>query len=273
MYSRQATVAYDSQNVSILSILSITEPNPYPVPMADFKLWCDIVLAPVPTVLNMTANETTFDNGGTNFDVEYGLSYFLRLFETDYGTYLDGGLSLLRGFLAVPFQFSTALQQMGDINLLPKENHVTASLSKSSYRAMVELWTVCVFGFLAFLLTSWGVGCLVWISFYGPDSPNASFFPEIDITSKSSIHMIRQPYYSNYGHQAIEIPDNTLEDLGKLTRSYGLGNGKSSAVIQAIRGKRVFCGSRPGPQGEENIIVLVMERGQVRILNQQEEYA
>jgi hypothetical protein len=273
MYSRQATVAYDSQNISVLGVLSITEPTSYPVPVAVFQLWCDIVLAPVPTVLNMTANETTFDDGGTNLDVEYSLSYLLRLFNSDYGSYLDGGLSLLRGFLAVPFQFSTALQQMGDINHFPEENHVTASLSKSSYRAIVEVWTVCVFVFLAFLLTSWGIICLTWISFYGPNSPNTSFFPEIDITSKSSVNTIRQPYYSNYGQQMIEIADETLADLGKFNRSYGLGNGKSTAVIRAIRGKRVFCGSCPGSRDGENIIVLVMESGQVKILNQREKYA
>jgi hypothetical protein len=255
MYSRKASVAYDSQNISILSIESISEPISYPVPVADFQLYCSIVLAPIPTVLNMSANSTAFDNSGTNIDVEYSISFLLRLYESQYQTYSDGGLSILRGFIAVPFQFSTALQQMGDINLFPEDNHVTASLSKASYRAIIDSWTIWVFGGLAALLTIWGLGCLCWISFYAPSSPNTSLFPEIDITSKGSIQFV----------------GDSLDDLAKTTRSYGLGNGMSKAVVRAIRGKRVYCGACPGPLGEK-VILLVMEKGQVDILNQHEKY-
>jgi hypothetical protein len=255
MYSRKASVAYDSQNISILSIESISEPISYPVPVADFQLYCSIVLAPIPTVLNMSANSTVFDDSGTNIDVEYSISFLLRLYESQYQTYSDGGLSILRGFIAVPFQFSTALQQMGDINLFPEDNHVTASLSKASYRAIIDSWTVWVFGGLAALLTIWGLGCLCWISFYAPSSPNTSLFPEIDITSKGSIQFV----------------GDSLDDLAKTTRSYGLGNGMSKAVVRAIRGKRVYCGAYPGRLGEK-VILLVMEKGQVDILNQHEKY-
>lgn len=69
------------------------------------------------------------------------------------------------------------------------------------------------------------------------------------------------------------MADQTLEDLGKLTRMNGLGNGMSRSVVEAIRGKRVFCGSNPGLQNGEKIIVLVTEHGQVKLLNQHERYA
>ncbi len=271
MFSRRATVAYDAVNISILSIESITPPVPTPVDISDFKFYCDIVLASVPPTLNITANESAFENACTDFSVGFGLGFILRLYETDYTLYYDGGLSILRGFLAVPFQFSTALQQMGNINKIPEENHVTASLSKNSYRAIVDPWTVWVFGALAALVTSWGLGCLVWLSLYGPYSPNTSFFPEIDITSKSGVHATRKSYSDS--EQQFEVADETLEDLGKLTRMHGLGNGVSPSVVQAIRGKRVFCGSSPGPHDGEKVIVLVTERGQVKLLNQHESYS
>lgn len=271
MFSRKATVAYDAVNVSILSVESITAPVPIPVDISDFKLYCDIVLASVPTTLNITADEPTYENACTDFSVGFGLCFILRLYETDYTAYSDGGLSLLRGFLAVPFQFSTALQQMGDINEIPRDNHVTASLSKNSYRALVEPWTVWVFAGLAALVTSWGIGCLIWLTIYGPHSPNTSFFPEIDITSKSGVHTVRKSYSES--KQKFEVADGTLEDLGKLTRMHGLGNGVSLSVVEAIRGKRVFCGSCPGPQNGENVIVLVTEQGRVKLLNQNESYS
>jgi hypothetical protein len=45
----------------------------------------------------------------------------------------------------------------------------------------------------------------------------------------------------------------------------------SKAVVRAIRGKRVYCGAYPGRLGEK-VILLVMEKGQVDILNQHEKY-
>lgn len=271
MFSRKATVAYDAVNISILSVESITAPVATPVNISDFKLYCDIVLASVPATLNISASESTYENACTDFSVGFGMCFILRLYETDYTSYSDGGLSLLRGFFAVPFQFSTALQQMADINMLPEDNHVKASLSKNSYRAIVEPWTVWVFSALAVLVTSWGLGCLIWLTIYGPRSPNTSFFPEIDITSKSGEHTIRKSYSDS--QQKLEIADETLEDLGRLTRMHGLGNGTSRSVVEAIRGKRVFCGSCPGSQNGEKVIVLVTEQGKVKLLNQYEKYA
>lgn len=265
-------MAYDSQNISILSIESITAPIPTAVDILDFKLYCDLVLAPVPATLNISANKSSYETACTGYGVGFGLSFLLRLYATNYTTYSDGGLSLLRGFFAVPFQFSTTIQMVTEISNFPKENHVTASLSKISYRAIIQPWTVYVFGILAALVTSWGIGCLIWVSFYGPNSPNTSFFPEIDITSKSCMHTICRKSYSD-SDQKLEMADETLEDLRKLTRINGLGNGMSRSVVKAICGKRVFCGSCPGSENGERVIVLVTEHGQVKLLNQHESYA
>jgi hypothetical protein len=270
MYSRQATVAYDYENISILSVESISDPVSVPVNMTAFQIYTDTVLAPVPELLNLSANgSTSFANACTGFDVAYGIGYLLRLYERAYNSYSDGGITLLRGLIAVPFQFSTAMQQTAGSETFPKENHVTASLSKRSYRALIQPWTICVFGLLALLIAIWGIACLAWISFFGPNTPNTSFFPEIDITSKSGTHSVR-----SFGNgQQFETANETLEDLGKLTRAHGLGNGISRSVVDAIQGKRVYCGSGPRSQGGENVIVLVTEQGQVRLLNKHERYS
>lgn len=255
MYSRKATVAYNTQNISILNVESISQPIPYPVPVSVFEQYCDLVLGSVATTLNMSANATEYENAATSFDVEYSISFLLRLYESYYTTLQSGGLSLLQSFVAVPFQFSTALQQMGEASATPRDNHVTASLSKSSYRAIIDLWTVCIFGVLASFLTAWGLGCLCWLTFYAPSSPNRSLFPEIDITSKASMQFVGQ----------------STDDLARMTRSYGLGNGMSKSVIKAIKGKRVYCGACTGMLGEK-VILLVMEQERVRILSQREKY-
>lgn len=275
MFSRRATVAYDAVNISILSIESITDPIPTPVDIKDFQLYCDIIFASVPADLNITRSKQTFEDACTGFSVGFGLGFVLRLYETDYTFYNDGGLSILRGFLAVPFQFSTALQQMGDINMMPHANHVTASLSKTSYRAIVDPRTIWVFAGLATLVISWGIACLVWLTIWGPHSPNTSFFPEIDITSKSGVHAAKRTGSDGrqQSQQEFEVADETLEDLGRLTRMHGLGNGMSASVVEAIRGKRVFCGSAPGATDGEKVIVLVTERGQVKLLSQHETYS
>jgi hypothetical protein len=80
MFSRRATVAYDAVNVSILSVESITDPIPTAVNISDFKLYCDIVLAPVPATLNMTANESIYENSCTDFSAGFGLCFILRLY-------------------------------------------------------------------------------------------------------------------------------------------------------------------------------------------------
>jgi len=271
MYSRRATVAYDRQNVSIISIETLSPPEEIQVNTADFGVYAQVVMGPIMPVLNFTQDPEAYGLSATMFGFGFGAGFQLRLYRSDYRTYLDGGLSLLRSFVAVPFQFSTAIRQYGGIDMMPAENHVTAYLSKAWYRAFIEPWTVWVFGFLSILFTTWCLVALMWISFFAPYTPNLSYFPEINITSKSSLHT----------HQAIgtdidphlETANMTLEDLGRLTRSYGLGNGLSRTVIDSIRGKRVFCGSLPGSSQGERIIVLVTEGGRLKMLNKYERYS
>ena len=193
----------------------------------------------------------------------------LRLYRATYSSYIDGGVYLLRSLIAVPFQFSTAIREFGNPNQMPDDNKVTAALSVSAYRALIEPWTVWTFAFLSLFLTLWSIALLLWMSLVGPYSPNMSFFPEIDITSKSTAH----PTDNGTAHPDLEIADKTLQDLAKLTRYYGLGNGASRTVLEAVRGKRVYCGSLPGSSQTEDHIVLVTEEGRLKILTKHQKYS
>jgi len=271
MFSRRATVAYDSQNVSIVSVESITEPVQIPTDGDDFALYCAVIMSSITDNTSYSADPKTYGFSSSVFAFGYGIGFILRLYLNDQPTFLDGGRSLLRSFVAVPFQFSTIMRQYGGKDQMPPENHVTASLAHSSYRAFIDPWMVWVFASLAFVLIAWCVVALAWITFLGPYSPNLSFFPEINIASKSSLQ--QAPDARGDADPHLETADDTLEDLGRLTRGFGLGNGMSTDVIESLRGKRVFCGSIAGTNEGERIIVLVTEGGRLKLLNEHERYS
>ena len=99
-------------------------------------------------------------------------------------------------------------------------------------------------------------------------------------TSESTKCAKRKKFDVTETEMATDNNKDDFEDLGRLFRAHGLGNGMSTDVIRAIRGKRVFCGAAraegsedDGGGGVRNFIMLVTEEGQVRLLNRQEEYA
>ncbi|KAK3384855.1 hypothetical protein B0H63DRAFT_471765 [Podospora didyma] len=270
MFSRMATVAYDRSNISILSVERMSDPEPVKINGSDSSLYMNIILSPIDKLLNWTAQNETYAYSAARFDFTYGIAFLLRLYTSDYSAYQDGGVYLLRSFIAVPFQFATAMRQYGHLNLMPPENAVTATLSQSSYRALIEGWNVWLFGWLAFSVLIYCVALLIWMGVSGPYTPNISAFPEIDITSKSSLHA--DPTNDMDPH--IEMADRTLKDLGRLTRSHGMGSGQSVRIVKSIRGRRIYCGSLPRScEGEELVVLLTEEAGRLKCLNKETRYA
>jgi hypothetical protein len=143
---------------------------------------------------------------------------------------------------------------------IPSDMKVTATLSTASYRAVIQPWTVWVFGISAVVLNIWSIGCIAWICFKGPNSPNTSLYPEIDIVSKSSSCSTQPRYLRFDNQQVLHMPDDCLEDLGKLRRRSCLGNGTSPAVLNSISGKKIYCGACQSSKEGEKMIVLVTER-------------
>lgn len=274
MYKRYATTAYDSKNLSILSIESISAPQPATIAPSDFSLFFDIVFSPIAKSLNISNESNDFQIAATSYTFQYGVSWLLRLYQDEFQTYNDGGLRLLRGFLAVPLQFSTeVLQQMGYSDI-PSDMKATATLSTTSYRAVIQPWAVWVFGISAVVLNIWSIGCLAWLYFKGPNSPNTSFYPEIDIVSKSC-SCSTQPRDLLLDSQRIpHLPDDGLEDLGKLRRRSCLGNGTSPAVLNTICGKRIYCGAYQSSREGDKMIVLVTEQDRrIVLLKPHKEYS
>ena len=98
-YKRYATVAYDTRNLSILSVESISSPEPVEINATQLNELFSTVLTPV-------TNGSFEDNDLTNtLLIETG--WALRLFQDDFRSSLQLPIDLLRGFLLVPIQFAT----------------------------------------------------------------------------------------------------------------------------------------------------------------------
>ncbi|KFY56117.1 hypothetical protein V497_06501 [Pseudogymnoascus sp. VKM F-4516 (FW-969)] len=294
MYQRYATVAYDAKNMSILSIERLSSPKVTPVDAEIIRTYFDIVMKDQPAFANSSAPAFSINNSSkpvfednseaadscTSYMVQYGIFWILSLYKSDFTSYADGGLAILRGFLSIPLQFSTEIWQQAAMDTLPPDLRVSAQLSRVSYRALIQAWTVYIFAGSAFIVLGWGIGCLWWC-YHGPYTPNSSYFPEIDITSKGTSPAAavrtssgsyapsmrsgrvssRTLHYPQFGpfEKGVE-QEEELEDLEYLMRKLGLGNGMSRAVVKGINGKRIYCGAYLGEMGEADHIVIVTEK-------------
>lgn len=232
VFSRRATVAYDRANISILSVERVSDPVPLKIDSTYASLYLDLALNPIDEALNWTQDNATYSYSASRFAFAYGLGYLLRLYTSNYASFQDGGVYLLRSVIAVPFQFATAMRQHGCVNRMPPENTVTVTLSRSSYRAIIDSWTVWTFFWLSFIHIFYCIGFLLWMGLWGPHTPNLSAFPEIDITSKSSLHAGMGLSISSDVEPHLEMAEQTLEDLGRLTRSQGNGDGRITPDCQ-----------------------------------------
>jgi hypothetical protein len=270
LFQRFVTVAYASVNNSILNIESIGPPKVLPIEPSDFEMYHSLALGPVPRVMN--TSDPNYPDAANSYTAQFGIAWLLRVYQEQFPTYENGGLDLLKGLLAVSFQFNTVMWSQLSFKTLPDNMKTTATLQKVTYRAMVRPWTVWVFGGLAFVILSWSIGCLFWVCIYGPSSPNKSMFPEIDITSKSSCHNLPRELFND---RHVDMSEKTLEDLARLTRMTGLGNGMSKAVIHNIREKKIRCGSYQGAKDNKEMIVIVTDQdiSKVHKLKQRETYS
>jgi hypothetical protein len=182
-YKRYATVAYDRRNMSILTIENLSAPHATSIPADKIRLYFDIVMKDPPHPMNLTSKNAA--PVCTSYTVQYGLGWLLRMYQDDFRDYEDGALRIIRGFLAIPLQFSTEIWQQASLSTLPQDLKVTAQLSRVSYRAIIQPWTVYAFAGMVAVVMVWGGGCLVWCM-RGPWVPNSSYFPEVDITSKGT---------------------------------------------------------------------------------------
>jgi len=261
IHKRYATVVYDVNNFSILSIESITGPQPMPPAfMAEtvnnLTHISSLVFQEIPFTFNMSdRNFSNYASASNNF---FDLSWALRLYQDDYKNYPGGPLDVLKSFLTIPLQFSTTAWEFASFDTLPADLYTTGTYAISSSRVLGDRWVLIVFASGSGILILSSVFALLWVLIRGPMTPNSSRWPELDNLARSSLH-------ENAIDGGVEEGAQNA-DLGSFARQHGIGNGRSKTARQAIRGQRIHVGAVGGT------VMVSMERQGVRDLKSGNEY-
>ncbi|KAH0559350.1 hypothetical protein GP486_004138 [Trichoglossum hirsutum] len=232
LFKRYATVAYDRNNFSILSVESISDPSLVPLVVQDYRNIYERVFAPVPKDLNTLA--LGFNDSATTYTMQAGIGWTLRLYQDYFHRSSVGPIRLLQGLLTVPIQFSTTAWQIADIDSLPQDLHTVASMTKTTYRVTGVPWTVFVFGGLALFLLLLAISGLAWINLTSVQTPNTSLFPEVDICSKCG-----NPAFRSGTTEGVR-------DLTQFLQNKCLGNAESKSVKLCLGDERIYCGALHG---------------------------
>jgi hypothetical protein len=129
---RSAALAYDISNFTILSIESIRNPKPIitafsPAVGSPTKIFC-LALSSIPNSPNTT---------NQNFEMyAASLSWALRLYRDDDSNYPGSPPDMLKSFLIIPIQFSTAAWHSPSWDTLPSDLHTAGTQSIS----LLEFW-------------------------------------------------------------------------------------------------------------------------------------
>lgn len=250
---RYATVAYDRQNLSIIAIETISDPETEIIDPSDFR--------------SIVTKALSQDLNGSNDDIAmseslvYQLGFVLRLNQDNYPDDNHTVLKLLRGVLTVPIQWS--FEALIGLNIsatqsdphstryeMPEDVKVQASSASSTYRAMAK-YPPTLYSFLGIvgLLVSCGTTLFLYLFLHATVVPNASFFPEIDIVSKSALP---------------KSVEEGVGDYSSVLREAGLGNACSKAIVQGVKDKVLRVVEVDGLNGEKNIVIVVAgQRGEV----------
>lgn len=228
-YKRYATVAYDTRNLSILSVESISSPEPVDLRATQLNEIFSAVLTPL-------MNGSSEDNDLANtLLIETG--WALRLFQGDYQSSVQLPLNLLRSFLLVPIQFATVAWMWVNSTqyytgttafALPADLETTAFTANMEYRAVAATWTVAVFIAVVCVLLMWCFLLLLYLLWNSIVAPNTSVFVEIDIGSKSKNPLNISP------------PENgIITDFSIMLRNVGIGNAESQEILRKLKETRL----------------------------------
>ena len=249
-FRRRATVAHHRRNLTIFNILSITDPVPAELSVADMRHVYSKALVP-PANLKAITNQT--DSNAAN-KLLYQLGYTLRLYHADFPADLQRPLDVLRGFLAVPVVFSTTVWTYANQTTtrkqglvpIPPDLETTASGAVVTLRVIAGLWTVITFDILVAVLVVWSGSIYFYIWWNRMInkivSPNTSSFGEIDVSAKTAYAAPMERGLTEHG-----VPDGN-SDWSSMLRDAGLGNAESRAIINVIQGQRVRVANIDGVQ-------------------------
>jgi hypothetical protein len=251
-FKRYATVAYDRQNFSIISVESISSPELVTYNVSDYhQLFLDLLTPKV--------NDTS-DNAVMVDALLVQLGWLLRLYQDDFAEDQESPVNFLRDMLTIPIQFSTAAWQFANATAqlapglypLPSDMVTTASAARKTPRVMATPWTVYVFISMASALYLWGASVLLWVIRQKPVPPNTSGYSEVDISSKVACFLS-----SSHG-QSDEVRGTAIVDFSSVLQREELGNADSSRIAKAMKGKRLRVRALRNHVQNGRHIVLVM---------------
>jgi hypothetical protein len=250
IFKRYSTVAYDRQNLSILSIESISDPEPVEINPSDLRRVYSFILSP-------GSNATSDDTEVTNA-LLFQIGWVLRLSQDDFPDDKDSPLNFLRGFLTIPIQFSTAAWQLVNATVyasdpestlyaLPPDLDTTASAAQVTYRTLsTKPWVVHVFMAAVVIMLLWNYSLFAYMFWQNTIVPNRSAFSEIDVSAKAT-----------YPPNGVEVP-RPVSDYSSALRDAGLGNARSSTIVKALNEKIIRVIETDGGRPGDKLFLLVV---------------
>jgi hypothetical protein len=238
IHHRYADVAYDLNNFTILSVQSITGPEPIDPTfisqtVGNLSYLFSFAFTTLPDTF--TTSDPGFDNYTSSWCVAFDLGWALRLYQDDYRNYPGGPLDVLKGFLTVPIQFSATAWQWASFDTPPQDLLTTASFSTSSQRALGKLWVLIVFTAGAGSLILLSVLSLLWVVIWGPRTPESPKWSELDARA---IHRV---------HQALageELADGiVISDMEQFSTQAGNAATALNRLSASFKGGRLFVGA------------------------------
>jgi hypothetical protein len=207
IHHRYADVAYDLNNFTILSVQSITDPEPIDPTfvsqtVGNLSYLFSSAFETLPETFN--TSDSGFENYTLSYCSSFDIGWALRLYQDDYRNYPGGPLDVLKGFLTVPLQFSVTAWQWASFDTLPQDLRTKASFSTSSQRALGKLWALIVFTTGAGSLILLSMAALLWVVTRGPRTPDSPKWSELDY---SALHKVHQALKGEVLMDEIMIPD------------------------------------------------------------------
>jgi hypothetical protein len=241
IHHRYADVAYDLNNFTILSVQSITDPEPIDPAfisqtVGNLSYLFSFAFTTLPDTFK--TSDPGFENYTSSWCSQFDIGWALRLYQDDYRNYPGGPLDVLKGFLTVPIQFSTTAWQWASFDTLPQNLRTTASFSSSSQRALGRLWALVVFTAGAGALILISVAALLWVV-RGPRIPDSPRWSELDALA---MHRIDQFLKGEELMDEIVIYD--MEHFSTRTGNAAAALKRPSAFF---RGGRLFVGGITPP--------------------------
>jgi hypothetical protein len=238
IHHRYADVAYDLNNFTILSVQSISDPEPIDPTfisqtVGNLSYLFSFAFTTLPDTFK--TSDPGFENYTSAWCVAFDIGWALRLYQDDYRNYPGGPLDVLKGFLTVPIQFSTTAWQWASFDTLPQDLLTTASFSTSSQRALGKLWMLIVFTAGAGSLILLSALSLLWVVIWSARTPDSQRWSELDARAMHRLHQ---------ASAREELIDEILiSDMEHLSTQTGHATAALNGPSASFRGGRLFIGA------------------------------